>query len=66
MLDHIQTTFGLSENQCRLVIIYFSAFIVQAVALLVLSPEKFKMNLFLILLTVNIMYNIMWMKLFSD
>lgn len=66
MLNNIQTTFGLSENQCRLVIIYFTAFIVQSMALLVLSPKKFRPKIFVTLLAMNIFYNIMWMKFFSE
>jgi hypothetical protein len=66
MLNNFQTTFDLSKNQYRMVLIYCAAFVVQSGALLFLSPEKFKINIFIILLAFNMIYKIMWLKFFSD
>lgn len=63
---YLQTLFNLSNNQCRLTIIYFISCVIKAVALLIISPEKFKFKLFVMLILVNMIYNIVAMKFFSD
>jgi len=66
MLDKIRKPLGMSENQCRMTIIYFTAFIVQSIALLFLTPKKFRYKIFLLLMTINLIYNTLWIKFFSD
>lgn len=66
MMNFLKDNFVLSDNQCRLVVIYFVACVVRALALIYLAPEKFGYKLFIMLLLLNIIYNIVWMKFFSD
>lgn len=56
----------LSENQYRMVIIWFVSFMVQATVLYLMFPEKFNTKWFLMCMALNIMYNISFFKLFSE
>ena len=66
MRNFLQKIFYISPNQCNLVIIYFASFIVQAVALYILTPEKFDVKIFSILLFINVTYNSLYFKMMSN
>ncbi len=56
----------LSENQFRMVIIWFISFLVQSTVLYLMFPDKFDTKWFFMAMTLNIMYNISFFKLFSE
>ena len=66
MRHFIKKLFYITDNQCNLVIIYFASFIVQALALYMLTPEKFNPNIFIPLLLINVTYNSLYFKMMSE
>lgn len=62
----IMTYCSLTENQYRMVLIWFVSFMVQATILYFIFPKKFDTKWFLMCMMLNVMYNISFFKLFSD
>lgn len=57
---------NLTENQYRMVLIWFVSFMVQATILYLMFPDKFDTKWFMMCVVLNVMYNISFFKLFSD
>jgi hypothetical protein len=55
----------LSEDQYMLVIIWVISFLTQVLALYLLHPKKFKIDLFIMGLVLTIFYSITYYKLFA-
>jgi len=66
MRHFIKKLFFITDNQCNLVIIYFISFLVQAIALYLMSPDKFRINIVIPLLLINIIYNSLYFKMMSE
>ena len=66
ILINIKEYYELSENQSRMILIWVVAFLCQATILYLFYPDNFNTKWFLLALSLNIMYNISFYKLFSS
>jgi hypothetical protein len=62
----LKESFGLSDNQCNLIMVYNLSFIVSTIYMYFTNKDKFDFKWCIICFVLALMYNVAYYKFFSD